>query len=90
MAALHTLGVPEDSPLRNPGRIPFPDSSLAMQNPRRPIDEKETDSLRELLEQIDAHVELIGTEATSDLPLTTCPVKMLSSNLPHSIINRSR
>jgi len=27
MAALHALGVPEDSPLRDPSRIPFPDSS---------------------------------------------------------------
>ena len=30
MAALHVSGVPEDSHLRDPGRIPFPDSSPAM------------------------------------------------------------
>ena len=30
MAALHVSGMPEDSHLRDPGRIPFPDSSPAM------------------------------------------------------------
>ena len=30
MAALDALGVPEDSPLRDPGQIPFPDSSSAV------------------------------------------------------------
>ena len=68
MAALHALGVPEDSPLRDPSRIPFPDSSLVAQNPTGPTDEEETNSLRELVEQIDAHVELIGTKATSNPP----------------------
>ena len=33
---------------------------------------EETDSLRELVEQIDAHVEMIGTKATSN-PLTDGP-----------------
>ena len=68
MAVLHALGVLEDSLLRDPGRIPFADSSPAMQNPVGPIDEEETDSLRELVEQIDANVELIGIEATNNPP----------------------
>ena len=68
MAALHASGVPEDSHLRDPSRIPFPDSLLATQHPTGPIDEEETDSLRELVEQIDAHVEVIGMEATSNPP----------------------
>ena len=72
MATLHALGVPEDSPLRDPSRIPFPDSSPATQNPAGPTDEEETDSLRELVEQINAHVELIETEATSN-PSTNGP-----------------
>ena len=50
MAALHALGVPEDSPLRDPSRIPFPDSSSVAQNPTGPTDEEDTDSLRELVE----------------------------------------
>ena len=72
MAALHALGVLEDSPLRDPSRIPFLDSSPVMQNSVGPTDEEEPDSLRELVEQINAHVELIGTEATSN-PLTDDP-----------------
>ena len=50
MAALQALGVPEDSPLKDPGRIPFPNSTPATQNPAGPNDEEETDSLRELVE----------------------------------------
>jgi len=68
IAALHTLGVLEDSPLRDPGQIPIPDSALIAQNPIGPNDEEETDSLRELVEQIDAHVEMIETEAISNPP----------------------
>ena len=60
--------MPEDSPLRDPSQIPFLDPSPTAENLAGPIDEEETDSLRELVEQIDAHVELIGTEATSNLP----------------------
>lgn len=66
MAALHALEVPEDSPLRDPGKIPFPEVLPSAQNLPRPGDEEETDSLRELVEQIDAHVEMVGTEATSN------------------------
>ena len=68
MAALQALGVPEDSPLKDPGRIPFLDSTPAAQNPTGPNDEEEMASLRELVEQIDTHVEMIGTEATSNPP----------------------
>ena len=68
MAALQALGVPEDSPLRDPGRIPFPDPTPAAQNLTGPNDEEEMDSLRELVEQINAHVEMIETEAISNPP----------------------
>ena len=36
-----------------------------MQNPPTPIDEEETASMRQLVEQIDAHLELDNMEATS-------------------------
>ena len=36
-----------------------------MQNPTLPAEEEETASMRELVEQIDAHVELDEMEATS-------------------------
>ena len=35
MAALHALGVLEDSPLRDPGQIPVPDFAPAMMRRRR-------------------------------------------------------
>ena len=63
-AALQVLGVPEDSSLRNPGQIPFPSSTPTVQNPSLPIDEEKMVSMRELLEQIDAYMELDETEAT--------------------------
>ena len=68
LAALHVSRVPEDSHLRDPSWIPFPDSLLATQNPTGATDEEETDNLRELVEQIDAHIEVIGTKATSNPP----------------------
>ena len=68
MAALQGLGVPEDSSLRDPGQIPIPDSSPVAQNPTGPNYEEETDSLKELVEQIDTHVEMIEMEATSNPP----------------------
>ena len=73
MAALHASGVPEDSHLRDPSQIPFLDSVLATQNPMGPVDKEETDSLRELVEQIDAHVEVIRTEATNNPPANDQP-----------------
>ena len=62
---MQVAGVLEDSPLRDPGQIPFPISTPAVQNPPVPIDEEETASMRELVEQIDAHVELDDMEATN-------------------------
>ena len=64
-AALQALGVPEDSPLRDPGQIPFPSPVIAVQDPMVPAEEEETASMRELVEQIDAHAKPDETEATS-------------------------
>ena len=64
-AALQALGVPEDSPLRNPGQIPFPSPVTAMQDPSLAAKEEETASIRELVEQIDAHAKPDEMEATS-------------------------
>ena len=73
MAALHASSVPKDSHLKDPSRIPFPDSIPATQNPTGPVDEEETNSLKELVEQIDAYVDVIGTEATSNPPTNDQP-----------------
>ena len=71
MAALHASGVPEDSYLKDPSQIPFLDSVPATQNPIGPVDKEETDSLRELVEQIDAYVEVDPD----------CPTKSLRGRL---------
>ena len=64
-AALQALGVPEDSHLRDPSQIPFPSPVTAVQNPPVAAEEEETTSMRELVEQIDAHAEPDDMEATS-------------------------
>ena len=64
-AALQALGVPEDSHLRNPSQIPFPSPVTAVQDPPVVADEEETASMRELVEQIDAHAEPDDLKATS-------------------------
>ena len=63
--ALQALGVPEDSHLRDPGQIPFPSPAPATKEAPVAIDEEETASMRELVEQIDAHAEPEEMEATS-------------------------
>jgi len=68
MAALQALGVLEDSSLRDSNQIPVPVSIPVAQNPVGPNEKEESDSLRELVEQIDAHVEMIEAEVTSNPP----------------------
>ena len=67
LAALQALRVPEDSHFRNPNQIPFLGPPTAAQNHPGAIDEEETQSMRELVETIDSHVEAINLEATSNL-----------------------
>ena len=64
-AALQALGVPEDSHLGDPGQIPFPSLVATVQDTPATIDEEETVSMKELVEQIDAHTEPKDMEATS-------------------------
>ena len=73
MVALQALGVPEDSPLKNLNQIPFLGSPTATQNCPNAIDEEETQSMRELVEVIDSHVEAIDLEATSNLQTDNQP-----------------
>jgi len=67
LAALQALGVPKDSPLRDPNQIPFPGPSLAVQNPPGATNEEESPSIRELVEAIDSPMELVNLEVTSNL-----------------------
>ena len=66
LAALQAVGVPEDSPLRDPNQIPLPSLPTATQKTHVIADEEETTSLRELVDQIHAHVVPIDLEATSN------------------------
>ena len=66
MAALQAIGVPEDSPLRDPNQIPLPSLPTAAQKTPVVADEEETTNLRELVEQIDALAEPIDLEAISN------------------------
>ena len=62
--AFQSMGVPEDSPLRDLGQIPCPNHVPAVQDAPAAFDEEETASMRELVEQIDSHAEPEEMEAT--------------------------
>ena len=67
LATLQALGVPEDSPLRNLDQIPFPDPSPPAQNPPDDVEEKESPNMRESVQEIDTHMELVDLKVTSNL-----------------------
>ena len=67
LAALQAMGVPDDSPLRNPEQIPYPAPPPPMQSQANTANEEDTLSMRELVRAIDIHVDL---EATSNLNTT--------------------
>ena len=61
------MGVADDSLLRNPKQIPFPKPPPPVQqNPTSAKEEEDTPSMRELVEEIDSHVELVDLEITSN------------------------
>ena len=65
MATLPAMGVLEVSPLRNPDQVPFSDPPPSAQDPPGVTDEEETPNMRELVQAIDSHVELVDLEVTS-------------------------
>ena len=73
LAPLQAVGVPEDSPLRNPNQIPFPDPARPVQNLPNVDEEEETASIRELVQEIDPHMELVDLEVTSSLRASDHP-----------------
>lgn len=66
MAAVSTLGVLNESPFRNPNQIPYPKPPPPNQNPID-VDEEDTPSMRELMQEIDSYNELVDLKITSDL-----------------------
>ena len=61
------MGVPEDSPLRNPYQILYSTPPPLVQSQTDAVDEEDTPSMRELVKAIDAHVDL---EVTSHPNIT--------------------
>ena len=60
LAALQAMGVPDDSPLRNPKQIPYPKPTLPLvQNPTEAEEKGDTPSMQVLVEAIDSYVELV-------------------------------
>ena len=76
MAALQAMGVPADFPLRNPEQIPFPKPPPPIQNPSNAEDEKDTSSMKKLVQENDSHVDSFDLEVTSnfDAALQTDPL----------------
>ena len=64
--ALQAIEVPEDSSLKDPNQISLPSLPNTAQKTPIVADEEEMTSLRELVEQIDAHAEPINLEATNN------------------------
>ena len=53
--------------MKDPNQIPIPSLPIAIKKTPIVVDEDETTSLRELVEQINAHAESIDLEAISNL-----------------------
>ena len=67
LAALQTMGVIEDSLLRNLEQIPYPAPVPPVQSQANVADEKETLNMRELVNAINTHMEMVDLEITSNL-----------------------
>lgn len=61
---------PDDSLLRNPKQIPFLEPLPSFQNPSAADDEEDTLRMKELVQEIDSHVELVDLEVTSNFDVT--------------------
>ena len=70
MMALQAMGVPDDSPLRNPEQIPFPEPPPPIQDPFDVDNEEDTPSMKELVQEINSHMESIDLEVTSNFDAT--------------------
>ena len=57
IATLQVMGVPDDSLLRNFEQLPFPEPPPSVQNPTGTEEEEDTPSMKELVQEIDSHVD---------------------------------
>nr|POE77172.1 hypothetical protein CFP56_33125 [Quercus suber] len=67
LVALKAVGIPGDSQLWNPKKIPCLAVALPVQSQAEAADDEDTPSMRALVEAIDTHVENPDTEATINL-----------------------
>ena len=67
LVALQAMGVPDDSPLRNPAQIPYSVPSPPTQIQADAAEEEETTSMRELVQAIGAHGDIADPEVTRNL-----------------------
>ena len=67
LAALQVLGGLEDSSLRNPEQIPCSAPAPPIESQADAADDKDTPSMRELVQAIDTHIETVDLKVTSNL-----------------------
>lgn len=68
------MEVPDDSPLRNPEKIPFLEPPPLVQMPIGVDNEEDTPNMRELVQEIESHMELVDLEITSNLDTSLPPL----------------
>ena len=76
LATEMAMGVPKDSPLRNPDQIPYPEAPPTTTQKPTEAEEEDALSMRELVQAIDSRAELIDLEITSNpnvVPTTAQP-----------------
>lgn len=61
------MGEAEDSPLRNPEKIPYPVPPPPVQSQVDAAEEEDTPNMRELVQTIDSHMELVDLKVTSNI-----------------------
>ena len=85
MAALQAIGAPANSPLRNPEQIPSLEALTPIQN-LFGVDDEDTPSMKEMVQEIDSYVESIDLEVTSnfDAALHTTPLPPTDSGAHHA------
>ena len=82
MAAVNALGLPKDSPFKDPDQIPYP-KPLQPSSVWDPTQNEEEDSLsmRELVEEIESYTEVIEFDIPGNP--TTAEGQMTQSTLPN-------
>ena len=76
LATVMAIGIPKDSPLKNPNQISYLEPPLPTNQDPTKAEDEDTPNMRELVQAIDSHFELIDLEITSNpsvVPTTAQP-----------------